>query len=78
MESQSGDIPIVNWVIREQQDCVDDVKALPRDLHELLRQRYTPAFQAILKISTMHLILRNYLPASLVKGTLVVKRFWMK
>ena len=69
---ESGDILMVNWVMREQQDCVDDVKALARDLHKSMRQRYA-SFQAILKISTMHLILRNYLPASLVKGILVVK-----
>ena len=37
---ESGDIPMVNWVMREQQDCVDDVKALARDLHESMRQRY--------------------------------------
>ena len=37
---ESGDIPIVKWVMREQQDCVDDVKTLARDLHESMRQRY--------------------------------------
>ena len=37
---ETGDIPIVNWVMREGQDCVDDVKALARDLHESMRQRY--------------------------------------
>ena len=37
---ESGDIQMVNWVMREQQDRVDDVKALASDLHESMRQRY--------------------------------------
>ena len=37
---ESGDIPMVNWVMREQQDCVDEVKALACDLHESMRQHY--------------------------------------
>ena len=37
---ESADTPMVNWVMRERQDCVDDVKALARDLRESMRQRY--------------------------------------
>jgi hypothetical protein len=37
---ESGDTPMVNWVMREQHDCVNDVKALACDLHESMRQRY--------------------------------------
>ena len=37
---ESVDIPMAKWVMREQQDCVDDVKALARDLNESVRQRY--------------------------------------
>ena len=37
---ESGDIPMVNWVMREQQDHVEEVKALARDLHKSMMQHY--------------------------------------
>ena len=78
---ETGDGPVANWVFRDGQDCIDDVKTLECDLRELMRQRNSevPSY-SISKISTTHLILRNYnyLPALLVKGAVTVKRFLIK